>query len=144
MKRILNRDVDLVAMQGRWTKKFVSVYQTEEELDWRPKDTVIVFSEKDEPGPSISDNYELFASQIVSLLQLDPATCRWFEYYHGCSKPGRRTQPEAFEQVALSLLSTPSWLGTKYGDWRLVYCDPAWYDITREALEDIIGQPFER
>lgn len=144
MRRIADYEHRYTASNGFEAKSRVRVFEPEE----RSSGPVVVVSEPDQAGydgPSVTNNIEQIAGEVVMRFALPSSQVVFIEHYPPEAEPAAPAKPgterETFDLVTFDREDPEPRL--LLGRWILELGEPGWQHIERADVELLIGRPLD-
>lgn len=104
---------------------------------------VVIISEptSEYDGPSVTNNIEQIAAEVVVRFALPSTQTAFIEHYpeEAFHVPRER---ETFDLVTFGQEPNPELAGT-WGSWMMSFGSPSWEHVEREDVEELIGRRLE-
>jgi hypothetical protein len=144
MRRIADYEHRYTASNGFEAKSRVRVFEPEE----RSSGPVAIVSEPDQAdydGPSVTNNIEQIAGEVVMRFALASSQADFIEHYPPEAEPAVPAKPrgerETFDLVTFDREEPEPRL--VLGRWILELAEPGWQHIERADVELLIGRPLD-
>lgn len=144
MRRIADYEHRYTASNGFEARSRVRVFEPEE----RSASPVVIVSEPDQAGydgPSVTNNIEQIAGEVVMRFALPSSQTVFIEHYSPAAEPAAPAKPrgerETFDLVTFDRQDPEPRLVLRR--WILELGEPGWQHIERADVELLIGQPLD-